>query len=195
MQAKLMAGVVSHMTLTRILAIMALAGCEQAGSTPPTPAPAPGARPPPAPTTVQPPAPAPHELLATLEREACYGTCPIYKLHVFRDGAIEYAGEEYVKTKGAATGRASSEQIAQLRKAFDDAHYFDLADDYTHVSWTDAPTAITSYRDGARTKTIHHYYGDESAPKSLTALEHAIDDILHTAQWVGTESEREQLRR
>jgi hypothetical protein len=27
----------------------------------------------------------------TLERGACFGTCPVYKLSIFADGRVEYA--------------------------------------------------------------------------------------------------------
>ena len=44
-------------------------------------------------------------VLMTLERTACFGTCPIYRVVVFKDGRIEYPGEQYVKVVGQAQRR------------------------------------------------------------------------------------------
>jgi hypothetical protein len=120
----------------------------------------------------------PHEVMATLERTACYGTCPMYSLTVYRDGTVEYNGEQFVKT--------------QLDDLFTSAHYFDLKDAYTDYDVTDNPSAKTSYSSGGKTKTIDHYYGDSDAPEVLSTIEDGIDKIVHIEQFIGTEQERDQ---
>ena len=49
------------------------------------------------------PAPTPDyaSLVITLERTACFGTCPIYKLTVYGDGRVEYEGERFVTVTGS----------------------------------------------------------------------------------------------
>jgi hypothetical protein len=137
----------------------------------------------------------PHELVATLERQACYGWCPIYKIAIYRDGAVEYHGEEFVKVRGDAKGHVTDAQLADLDRFFAEAQYFTLADSYEHEDVTDNPYAITSYHQGARSKEIKHYYGDDHAPTSLTSLESQIDHLVSIEQWIGTEDEREKHAR
>src|SRR5919202_5807692 len=40
----------------------------------------------------------------TLERTACFGTCPAYKVTIRSDGTIIYEGREFVQMKGTYKG-------------------------------------------------------------------------------------------
>jgi hypothetical protein len=140
------------------------------------------------------PVPGAPDVLITLERQSCFGTCPVYTLAVYDDGRFLYHGDQFVKIKGDVSGFLTLSQVKRLERAFDDAGYFALADEYAEESFTDMPTAITSYRHGRDVKTIRHYYGDDTAPSSLSKLEHEIDEIAQTDRWVGTPKERDELR-
>ena len=129
----------------------------------------------------------------TLERTACYGSCPIYKIVVKGDGTVTYDGERFVKLTGHHAGTLPPERLAELAAAFDKAGYFRFEDAYTAYNVTDHPSAVTSYKDAARSKRIDHYHGDRSAPRELTALEDEIDRVVGTDRWIGTEKEREAL--
>ena len=134
-----------------------------------------------------------HELLASIERTACFGWCPIYKLTVYRDGAVEYEGEDYVKVKGKANGRLAPEELTALDDLFQKAGYLAMHDKYTDYSVTDMPSVNTSYSAGGQIKKIEHYLGDDHAPKELGTVEEGIDRIVHVEQWIGTEDERDKL--
>ncbi len=140
-------------------------------------------------------APAPHELVATLARASCYGVCPVYKLAIYRDGVVEYTGEQYVELRGPAIGHITAAQLAMLDRMFADARYFERADHYTTEEMTDMPSATTTYQLGARAKRIEHYYGDPSAPRALENLEDGIDRLVGIERWIGTEDVREQHAR
>src|ERR1041385_8201332 len=43
----------------------------------------------------------------TLERTACFGTCPMYKLTIDSDGTVTFNGERFTKTTGIAKGKIS----------------------------------------------------------------------------------------
>lgn len=138
---------------------------------------------------------APPEKLATLERTACFGTCPAYRVTVYSDGKLEYAGEAFVKFKGPRTAKLSAKQLAELAQAFKDADYFALADAYVKREWTDNPTCNTSFNQGGRRKAVAHYHGDHSAPAKLTALENRIDQIIQIERFIGSEAERDELEK
>jgi hypothetical protein len=136
-------------------------------------------------------------VMATLERTACYGSCPIYTLTIFSDGRVEWNGARFVKQRGKATATLSASELAQLREAFDAVGYFALGDGYDCYEMTDAPSANTSYSDGKQKKSIAHYHGCQSKPKTkeLGELESKIDRIVKSERWVGTAAEREELRK
>ena len=50
----------------------------------------------------------------TLERTACFGTCPVYKVTVKRDGNVTFEGTEFVKETGMHSGKISGQQFQQL---------------------------------------------------------------------------------
>lgn len=129
-------------------------------------------------------------VLATLERGACYGVCPIYKLTVREDGTVEYDGERFVKVRGKAEGRLDAAGVSRLKQAFETARFGSFAAAYEQHSITDMPTAVVSFGDGAKAKVVRHYFGDESAPAALTALEQELDAIVQVEQWIGTAEDR-----
>lgn len=74
---------------------------------------------------------------------------------------------------------------SDLVSAFEQTKFFALRD-YTHEDTTDSPSAITSITLNGKTKTVNHYYGDNSAPQELFSLESKIDEITNSKQWTGS---------
>jgi hypothetical protein len=148
-------------------------------------------------TSAPPPPKAKGQLVATMERTACYGTCPMYKIRVWSDGLVEWEGGGFVKQIGKATATLTPAELEALRKAFTEAKYLALEGDFGCYEATDNPSADTSFSDGKRQKSIHHYYGCRTPPQtaSLTALERRFDEIVKSERWVGTEKERDELRK
>lgn len=161
------------------LLVLALAACSVV-------APQPTATPSPAPT----PTPDYSSVQITLERTACFGFCPIYKITIHGDGTVEYDGERNVTVTGHQTSQLTQAQLAELVAAFQQAGYFDLKENYT-APVTDLPSTITSFSFEGRSKLITNYGGctidsSERAPQALCDLEAKIDSLANSAQWVGT---------
>lgn len=128
------------------------------------------------------PAPAKYKgVTITLERTACYGICPVYKLTIYGDGKVNYTGEKYVTTTGTETTHIPAQEVVRLVDKFYEVKYFTLQNKYT-ASVTDLPTTITSITIDGKTKQIEDYYG---APKELRELENIIDQTVRSSQWVG----------
>jgi hypothetical protein len=151
--------------------------------------------PPPEPLSNVSPAPVhDHAPLATLERTDCFGTCPVYKVTVFRDGTIEYLGTRYVKVTGKALGQLTETQVDRLEDLFLKYQYLQLKTRYHGSHVTDMPSVNTSYTPaGGTAKVVQHYLGAEDVPVALNRIERTIDKLVHVERWIGTEAEREQL--
>ena len=134
----------------------------------------------------------PSDMLITLERTPCYGTCPVYTLSVDATGRVEYDGRDFVAVEGEQIGQISPEQVALLLETFTEAGYFDMKDSYKDWMVSDMPTVITSITLNGKTKRIEHYYGDMHAPEALTKLETKIDEITDSAQWTQKAGEKPQ---
>jgi hypothetical protein len=196
-----------HQTTMRhtLVFLAVLVACEAdpkpAPRPPPTPPPPPAYKPTPpdaaAPVTAvvdaRPADPPSREPVATLQRTACFGWCPVYTVSIYRDGVIEYTGTDFVKTKGQATGVLPPDKVDAIDQLFAAAHYFDFKDTYTRYEVTDNPSAITSWHHGGKVKTIDHYHGDKHAPPALTQLEDDLDKLIGIERWIGTRAERENL--
>jgi hypothetical protein len=130
------------------------------------------------------PAPEAGPLLLVLERSGCHGACPIYWIRVSDDGAVLYEGQAFVAELGRRAWSLTPSELQQLRDLFVAADYFALADRYRRRDYDSFPTITTTYRHGARQKTIDHYLGDSSAPAALLELEEALDRHLHTARLI-----------
>ena len=128
----------------------------------------------------------------TLERGACFGSCPVYKLSIFADGSVEYEGKEFVRVKGKAKGQITTEALEELVREFEKIDYFKLDDNYQPGNkncpegWTDYPSAITSLNGKEKQKTIRHYHGCKGSTvlDQLTALEDKIDEVVNTKRWI-----------
>ncbi len=133
-------------------------------------------------------------IVIRLERSACYGSCPVYKLAIYGDGRVEYAGETNVKLKGTKQAAIDAGDFKNLVSEFAKANYFST-DQYTEKNCscsfcTDMPTVTTTIQVRGSTHRVEHYYGCTCAPKTLWALEQAIDKIVRTEQWTGDVSKQ-----
>jgi hypothetical protein len=136
------------------------------------------------------------QAVITLERTACFGTCPVYKLAIKSDGTVEFRGmrirDNRVVFDDLKNGKIRPEQLKTLIAAFKAADYWSFKDQYEFgskdcvESWTDHPSAITSLTIDGRSKSVTHYHGCTGVPrlKTLTELENKIDEVVNTKQWL-----------
>ena len=114
------------------------------------------------------------ELIIALERTACYGTCPIYKIEVFSDGSAMYYGERFVDNLGKYTFNVSQETINYILKKAVEIRFFEMEDKYT-ADITDLPKTIVFIKKDRKKKKIIDYYG---APKTLKEFESLVDGCV-----------------
>lgn len=124
----------------------------------------------------------------TLERTACFGSCPIYTVQIFADGTVVYNGERFVEVEGEQTGQIEPETVEQMVEAFAEAGYFEWDEEYIHMTITDQPYITTSVTRDGETHTIRRYAGDSDAPLALPFLEAWIDVAAGTEFWTGVQT-------
>lgn len=127
----------------------------------------------------------------TLERTACFGTCPIYKLTITSDGNVTFNGIRFTKTIGTAKGKISASDFRQLVREFEQIDYFSLPDFLPGTAVcprrvTDMPSANTSIKAKGKQNSVRHYYGcgDAGPLAGLIALEKKIDEVAGTQKWI-----------
>ena len=158
-----------------LAAILLIAGCRSAGSTP-------------ADDTA---AVRMEDVLITIERTPCFGTCPVYTLSLTGEGVVTFNGVRFTRTTGQAMDTVPADSVAALLREIQGAGYFSMKDNYTPsqpdacgMHHTDAPSVTTSVKTDTQSKQIVNYHGCSGAPPALRAVEDAIDRVAGTKQWL-----------
>jgi hypothetical protein len=122
--------------------------------------------------------------MITLQRTACFGFCPVYRVTITGDGAVTYVGQAYVNVVGERRADIPRADVQRLLQRFDDVNFDQLRDSY-RAQVSDLPTfTVTLERHGRRKSVVD--YGGVSAgmPRAVRDLQDEIDRVANTSQWV-----------
>jgi len=107
--------------------------------------------------------------IISINRGACFGTCPIYFISISSDMRGVYHGKNFVEKTGKIEFTLSEEEINSILQKANEINYCQLEDEYFERI-SDLPRTYIQIFD----KKILDYYG---APKELKELEKLIDNI------------------
>ena len=108
--------------------------------------------------------------IISLEKTACFGTCPIFTINIFNNGKVIYYGKKFVKKLGNLYLELNQKEINKILNKAKEINFNNLKSEYTE-NISDLPTTYVSINN----KTIKNYYG---APKELKDLEKLIESII-----------------
>lgn len=117
--------------------------------------------------------------MVTLEKTACYGMCPVYKLMIYEDGKALYEGVSHVDKIGQYEQLLPADTIASLIRAFEETNFWSLADEYV-ADVTDLPVTYLSFQYQGKYKKVKNLI---QAPEGLTALENRVAAIGESRGW------------
>ncbi|MDQ3191804.1 MAG: DUF6438 domain-containing protein [Bacteroidota bacterium] len=113
-------------------------------------------------------------IFATIERTACNGTCPVYKLIIFTSGMAIYEGKEHVINNGKFSLKFTSKEMNQISTKANEVNYFRYKNNYNSTK-VDFPSTITSIRLNNKVKSIKNQAG---IIKGLSDFENYIEVML-----------------
>ena len=108
-------------------------------------------------------------LIISLQRGACYGNCPIYKIEVYSDGSAVYTGTQFVENIGIRIFNLSETQINLILTQADSIKFDNMKEEYSEPI-SDLPTTFIQIKE----KRIRDHIG---APEALKNLEKLIDQL------------------
>ena len=108
--------------------------------------------------------------IISLEKTACFGTCPIFSINIFNNGDVLYYGKKFVKKLGNLNLELDQKEINQILNKAKEINFNNLKSEYTE-NISDLPTTYITINK----KTIKNYYG---APKELKDLEKLIESFV-----------------
>ena len=108
------------------------------------------------------------KLIISLEKTACFGTCPILKIEIYNNGAVVYNGIKHVKRLGIHYFEIQPKEIQKILSKAKEIGFDNLENEYTERI-SDLPTTYIMING----KLIKDYFG---APKNLKILETLIEE-------------------
>jgi hypothetical protein len=137
------------------------------------------------------------DLVITLRRGACYGTCPIYSLEVHGTGEVIYHGKEFVNVVGTRESKIAESVVLSLLDYAIRIGFFNMNDEYNteivgpivknglvyleEYGITDLPDYEVTISIGNVKKKVRDYAG---APKELRKFEDLIDKVCNVKRWI-----------
>ena len=119
----------------------------------------------------------------SFEQTACYGTCPIHKMIIYKDGTSFYAAERHTKITGAFTYNFSSTEIEEILNKAKGLKFFEAEKEYTSPI-TDLPTTIIYMQYGSKKHKVTAY---TNYPENIQLLIEYLYDVTQTTKWVKAE--------
>ncbi len=129
-----------------------------------------------------------------LERGACLGTCPSYRVEIRGDGTGTFHGDGFVLVHGDHRFRVPTATVVCLLDDFRAADFWSLAPRYV-TPFTDAPPHQVTLEIGGQRKVVNDYVGEAvGMPATVTQLETAIDVAAANRFVEGDDHTMEALR-
>ncbi|MEM9887442.1 MAG: DUF6438 domain-containing protein [Bacteroidota bacterium] len=128
------------------------------------------------------------DLIASIERTACYGKCPVYEAKIFSNGLVLYEGKQHVENMGLFEAYILEDQINHLLAEADSIQFFDLAAAYPEKGQQiyDLPSTQLFIKKEDTEKTV---LNNHNAPKTLRSYETYFDLFLNNLSWKKVEEE------
>lgn len=118
--------------------------------------------------------------IVSMNRTACFGRCPIYKIELYENGTLFYEGVRFVQDSGKFYGKLSKNELATFQERLEKADIFSMKDKYPsdYPSPVDLPSCVLTYYKNGSSKKIVDY--GQGAPAVLVQLEQELDSLVKT---------------
>ena len=120
------------------------------------------------------------KVVISYQATPCFGRCALFTLTINGETkTATYLGTQNIEKIGTFTKPITEKELDALVKAFDDAKFTTLNDEYLG-NITDFPIKIISYTVNGKTKQIKERSG---APEELIHLEKVLLDYANSEGW------------
>jgi len=116
------------------------------------------------------------DVVITLERTPCFGSCPVYSVTIRGDGRVEYIGKKFVRLTGRQDINVPVYKIQELVQQFYDIDYFSMKDVYKSKSYevidlkTGKKEMMTEFISDQPLLHLHSVKGRTKKSKIITML-------------------------
>ena len=130
----------------------------------------------------------PPDTRIVLERTACFGSCPVYRVEVDAKGLVTFEGKEFVATLGKRTAFIPVDEVQRLIGEFKTINFLSLPESFERtcpIEVTCNPSTIVSLTLGGHARTVNDDHGctGNALLDEVRRLEEKIDIALQTKKW------------
>ncbi|MBZ0205538.1 MAG: DUF6438 domain-containing protein [Flavobacteriales bacterium] len=115
----------------------------------------------------------------SIERTACFGTCPTYKLTIMQDGSATYVGRRFAEREGRYTGHVDAATMNALKEEAEARGFYAMDDVYDRAV-TDLPSVIIRVHADHGDKQVVGRVGTPQAFKNFTVR---AEELLSKVEW------------
>ena len=116
------------------------------------------------------------DIVIKMEKEGCFGKCPVYTLSIYKGGYTLFAGVENTYKLGTHSMLLSKDKYKELISEFKQADLFQF-EDYYETKIPDLPTVKIFYREKDKEKTI---VGKRERPSEVHKLQFLLEQIAES---------------
>lgn len=126
-------------------------------------------------------------LFASINKEACFGKCPVYSMKIYNNGSVLYYGKNFVEKEGSYSMQIDKKQLLSFVEKAKEINYMEMDDSYDNKNVTDLPSIKSSIVIDKTRKSIKRRFG---YPREILEFEQLFDDLLSSDKWVKVESSK-----
>ena len=122
------------------------------------------------------------EVLYSIEKTPCFGTCPVFEMRIYQNGEVIYRGVRHVEQIGVFEAQLSKTTMDLLAQQVLKSSFATLADIYPEHGYRipDFPETITHVRiDDQLRKVVNNH----DAPRALIEFESLLMRIVDQLEW------------
>lgn len=119
-------------------------------------------------------------LFASIEKGACFGSCPTYSMSIYNNGSVVLKAIRGVNKTGVYHSSLSNEQMKAFLLRAKEIGYVEMKDVYDSKSVTDLPSVTTTVVINGSRKSVRRRY---EYPKEIIELEKLFDNLLDSLTW------------
>ncbi|MFM7015644.1 MAG: DUF6438 domain-containing protein [Bacteroidota bacterium] len=121
------------------------------------------------------------QLLFSIEKGPCFGTCPEYKVEVWASGKAIYKGVRNVQTLGVLETQISDSLLNVFKNSLSKIDLESLDSSYVNKYLTDFPPVDLCFDVNAKRKCIHVFH--ENPPLEIKAIIDKVGVMENSIQW------------
>ena len=132
------------------------------------------------------------DVVFTMKRTPCLGSCKVYNLRIWNDGTVSYNGSRNVERIGRYRVQVPAAEVEKIIAKAMEINFFDYAGEYPtgDIRIMDLPSTISTLTvDGKTHQIINRNYPNPDVPEEIELLERLgafesyVDEVVAGGTW------------